>query len=213
MLVRIDDYPTGVKPIIENRFEKFDSVLRLFEEAEVPYHLGVVPKLIDKEDGDYLKSLKHARLCLHGYDHNFERWKTHPEDRDEFRGMTSKEIAKKLWSVIGELFIDYEISLLQCYIPTFNTINQPLLDALNILSVDYVTTGVKYDTSLDFGKIARVTPKDKFYGTSDQIYENMNVFGSGDHVALHLTWEIEQKEKYGENWRLPWIVKFLENYK
>jgi len=211
MLVRIDDYPTGVKPIIENRFEKFDEVLSLFEKAKIPYHLGVVPMLIDQDDVDYLNSLEHVNLCIHGYDHNFERWKTHPEDREEFRDHTYQEIIEKLHPAIMRCY-EMGLDVLDVYIPTFNRINQTLLDALSDLGCGTVTTGVQYDTSLNFYNMKRVTPRNEFYGKSSEIYENMHLFSSGYHIALHLKWEVEEKKKYGENWRLPWIIKFLENY-
>ena len=84
MLFRIDDYPTGIKPVIPNRFAEFDKVLSEFEKRKLKYLLGVVPYLINEEDVDYLKNLKYAVVALHGYDHNFH---TFTElNREEFKG-------------------------------------------------------------------------------------------------------------------------------
>ena len=46
MLFRIDDYPTGIKPVIPNRFAEFDKVLSEFEKRKLKYLLGVVHIII-----------------------------------------------------------------------------------------------------------------------------------------------------------------------
>jgi hypothetical protein len=37
MIFRIDDYPTGIRPIIDNHIEEFNKILCIFEERKLIY--------------------------------------------------------------------------------------------------------------------------------------------------------------------------------
>ena len=203
MNIRIDDYPTGVKPILSNKFNQFRKVLQLFEDADIYYHLGVVPKLIDKEDIKFLNSLTHCIVCMHGVHHNFYTWSKLNEDREEFRGKSVDEIVELLKEG-QEILKDTMMSPL--YIPTFNQINQNLVEALIRCNFRSITTGVN-PPNVDYKDLLVYTPKDIFYGTSSYIYDNINDFKMDDHIGLHLTWEVEESKS---DWKLPAIINHIQ---
>ena len=206
MLFRIDDYPTGVKPVISNRFVEFDKVLSEFEKRELKYLLGVVPYLINEEDVDYLKGLKHAIIALHGYDHNFH---TFTElNREEFKGWNTQSIIAKLKYGLDTSLKDF---IIDAYIPPFNNFSQNLIDALIELNFKTMTTGVNAPM-FNYKTLRVMTPKPQFYGTSTEIINHLNSFDKdNDHIALHLTWEISERKNLKEDWALPSILESFAN--
>jgi len=205
VLFRIDDYPTGVKPVIPNRFTEFNKVLVEFEKRELSYLLGVVPYLIDQEDIDYLKTLKHAVVALHGYDHNYH---TFTElNREEFKGWNTQSIVAKLKHGLDTSLKDFSID---AYIPPFNNFSQNLIDALIELNFNTITTGVN-PPIFDYKTLSVMTPKHAFYGTSTEIIDHMTTFDkTKDHIALHLTWEITEYNEQKE-WQLPKILDIVSD--
>tara|TARA_R110002074_G_scaffold75089_2_gene171834 strand:- start:130 stop:753 length:624 start_codon:yes stop_codon:yes gene_type:complete len=207
MLVRIDDYPTGIKPVIPNRFVEFDKVLSEFESRGLYYLLGVVPYLINEEDIDYLKTLDHAVIALHGYDHNYY---TFTElNREEFKGWNTQSIIAKLKYGLETALKDFNIN---AYIPPFNNFSQNLIDALIELNFDTITTGVN-PPNFDYKTLNVMTPKHAFYGTSTEIINNINISTfnkTKDHIALHLTWEIRERSEQKE-WQLPSLLDIIND--
>lgn len=209
-MFRIDDYPTGVKPIIENRFKKFSIVLDEFESRHIQYILGVVPALIDEDDIEYLLSLKYASIALHGYDHNFYSFNERYDNRDEFKDTITVEIYEKLRQGL-EILKDFTIDT---YIPPFNRFEQKLVDAIVQLGIKRITTGVNPNTNIDYRGLDVLTPKDIFYGRSTNIIDYMRYFDPNvDHIALHLTWEVDEYDKLGRNWYLPNVLKAYNDRK
>jgi len=201
---RIDDYPTGVRPVVKDRFKKFSTVLDEFESRNTSYILGVVPALVDEDDIEYLLSLKFASIALHGYDHNFYCFDELKDNREEFKDSFTSEIYDSLshgLSILKDFNID-------TYIPPFNRYSQNLVDAVVRLGIKRITTGVNPDNNIDHRGLEVLTPKDIFYGRSTDIIDYMRYFNPNiDHVALHLTWEVDEYEKFGKNWYLPNVIK------
>ena len=140
---------------------------------------------------------------MHGVHHNFYTWSTFNEDREEFRDKSVDEIVKMLKEG-KEILKDTMLSPL--YIPTFNRINQNLVDALIQCKFRSVTTGV-HPPNIDYKDLIVYTPEDKFYGTSSYIYNNIIDFKMDDHIGLHLTWEIEESKG---DWKLPQIINHIK---
>merc|ERR1711865_1307184 len=73
--VRMDDYPYPSGMPIAKQQQRLKSVLDVFEQANVPYILGVSPlQLMLKGDMaqhiDFLNAVvKTGYLCMHGFDH------------------------------------------------------------------------------------------------------------------------------------------------
>ena len=202
-ITRIDDYPTGVKPIINNRFIKFSKVLSLFEERGLKYLLGVVPALINEEDISFIKSLEFCEVALHGFDHNFHTFSE--GNREEFKGWAKEDIREKLKEGLN-ILKDFQI---RCYVPPFNIFNQELVDAVNDLAITSITSGCD-KPELDFHNLDVITPKRMFYSKSTQILGCMEFFNANtDHLSLHLTWEIEELNRLKEHWALPKVLDIL----
>tara|TARA_Y100000310_G_scaffold65582_1_gene61072 strand:- start:2339 stop:2980 length:642 start_codon:yes stop_codon:yes gene_type:complete len=210
MIIRIDDYPTGVKPVVDDRFNKFMDILKPLEESKLLYHLGIVPMLITKDDISFLKELKYCRPCIHGYDHNYFIW-YYSKNREEFRNAFGlpfkKEKIKQILKESKERL--KEINLSKMYIPTFNRIHQNLIDALCESNFKSITTGVTVKENLDFKNLIVHTPKNIFCGTSTFINNNIHKFEKDDHICLHLTWEVKEKNK-SSDWKLPQIINHIK---
>lgn len=72
-ILRIDDYPTGIRPILPN-LSPLHDILRLVEARRLPYHLGIVPMLLTDEMCEFLNSLEHMIPVVHGYDHAYPKY-------------------------------------------------------------------------------------------------------------------------------------------
>jgi hypothetical protein len=107
-LLRIDDYPTGVRPIAADLGPLHD-VLRRIDAGGVPFHLGVVPALLNAEMRRTLRGFKHVVPVVHGYDHSYPEKSAlliERHDREnargtvgafnEFAGQPLSEIRRKL---------------------------------------------------------------------------------------------------------------------
>lgn len=71
-LLRVDDYPTGVRPILEDLTPLHD-VLRRIDDAGLAFHLGIVPALVDDRMEVFLKSLRHLVATMHGFEHGYAK--------------------------------------------------------------------------------------------------------------------------------------------
>jgi len=71
-LIRIDDYPTGVRPL-PNDLGPVHRVLAAFEERSLPYCLGIVPGILTDSMFGFLAGLRHMSPAQHGYDHDYPR--------------------------------------------------------------------------------------------------------------------------------------------
>ncbi len=106
-VLRIDDYPTGIRPLLPDLAPLHD-VLGQVESRELPYHLGIVPALLDDEMVAFLNGLEHMKPVVHGYDHAYPtyapllREKGDPYNQhtvgvfNEFKGQSFDTILAKL---------------------------------------------------------------------------------------------------------------------
>lgn len=205
MIVRLDDYPQGANPLPEHN-ERMGYVLQEMEVRGIPYVVGVIPALITDEDLRFLASFKHLQVALHGYDHGLQAFKD-TGSRSEFRGMGASGIEHRLRKGLRRLK-DFEVSI---YIPTFNVLTQPLSRAVQAIDTFIqMATGPSNFEHCDFGRLLRWTPKEPFYGYSNQILNVIDQFRPVDHLALHLTWETVKREELGERWGLPRVLDHIE---
>lgn len=72
-VLRIDDYPTAIRPLLEDR-TPIRNVLADLDSQDVPYILGVSPGLLDRSDVEFLRTLQHMVPAVHGLDHNYFRF-------------------------------------------------------------------------------------------------------------------------------------------
>ena len=120
------------------------------------------------------------------------------QNRDEFIDCSIYDIDKKLSTGLG--ILKSVQKKIDTFIPPFNRIPQLLVDRLVHHNFKYITTGAGYDGHpygpVDFKGLIPVIPKSKFYGRSINMVESVNSFSKGkDHLALHLTWELEDWQK------------------
>jgi hypothetical protein len=71
-LIRIDDYPTGVRPLPSD-LTPVHRVLTAFEERSLPYCLGIVPGILNDAMFEFLSQLRCMTPAQHGYDHAYPR--------------------------------------------------------------------------------------------------------------------------------------------
>jgi hypothetical protein len=72
-VIRIDDYPTGIRPILPD-LSPLHDILHKVEARGLEYYLGIVPALLTEEMFRFLGSLKHMIPAVHGYDHAYPRY-------------------------------------------------------------------------------------------------------------------------------------------
>ena len=106
-VIRIDDYPTGIRPILPD-LSPIHDVIGKFETARLPYHLGIVPSLLTDEMFEFLEGLNFMIPVVHGYDHSYPKYAPILEKKDdiynqktvgvfnEFSGQSFDEILGKL---------------------------------------------------------------------------------------------------------------------
>jgi len=57
-LLRIDDYPTGVRPILQD-LSSLHDVLKRVDDSGLEFHLGIVPAIVEDRMEGFLRSLQH----------------------------------------------------------------------------------------------------------------------------------------------------------
>lgn len=72
-VLRIDDYPTGVRPIPTDLLPLHETLYRV-EQRGLRYHLGIVPALLTDAMFRFLGDLKHVIPAVHGYDHSYSKY-------------------------------------------------------------------------------------------------------------------------------------------
>lgn len=159
ILFRIDDFPQGTPN--ERYNEKSVEILKKFESLEFPYYLGVVPFLVNYKDLQLLKSLRFAKIAMHGFDHAIpDRWRP----SSEFDGFSYEELSDRMDKSL-EILKDFEIDT---FVPPFNMFNQYVLDLLNKHNFKNITGGPETFTQMDasklnFHNIKLIISKGKYY--------------------------------------------------
>ncbi len=226
LVIRVDDYPTGIRPIPVDKAGYYSAV-REIDEMGIPYELGISPLLMDDEDVYVLKQLKHVRPALHGLDHNYFAWSRKLRRRgDPFNEAPNKILAlydKVMARVPGGPTLcefsrdDFENVLFKlklgkrmletltgnqvdCYIPPFNSSNPNVGKAL-------AACGFKVFLS------QRPIPCCDLFGIISERYGDSNSLDFGPttcSVCLHTTWEWDLA-RTGTGRKLERIVKLNES--
>jgi len=192
MILRVDDYPTGVRPILPDHVEKFGPILDEFEKRGMPYVLGIVPTLCDRKDWVYLKSLKSMLPACHGYDHMYPVYskllKDDPYNKkglaggaSEFHGLSQMVTEKLVSSGLYLMRASLEREVTR-FIPPFNSMNPFLEEALIKHGVDTLLCEGAHTS-----KIPCVSSYPYYIRSSD--YQKCPGIANAACVTLHLTWE------------------------
>lgn len=191
-LLRVDDYPTGVRPIADD-LEPLHAVLRTIDGAGLAFHLGIVPALLTDPMAEFLRGLQHLVPVMHGFDHRYFHWapillgRGDPTNQqggvkafNEFEGQPRELVLRKL--ATGRRLLEQRTGrAVTDYIPPCNVADRatgralPEAGFLRVLSERRVP-----------GCALPVVTSD-FYGRADE-YDP----GKAPHVAsLHATWEAD----------------------
>lgn len=189
-LIRIDDYPTGVRPILEDMSPLHDIILKV-ENRGLPYHLAIVPTLIDDAKVGFLRSLKHIIPVMHGYDHGYPQFAPILEEKgdlfnqhgtvgtfDEFKGVPEDAILERLRK--GKNKLEDELgTAVSAYTPPCNRADRKTGKALE----DAGFTLVLSEKRIPGCNLPWI--KSDFYGRSSTFKPE----SKPDVVTLHTTWE------------------------
>jgi hypothetical protein len=191
-LLRVDDYPTGVRPILEDLSSLHDVVARI-DEAGLPFHLGVVPAILEERMVPFLRGLKNLVVSMHGFEHGYAKHakilleagdpfnqRSTVGGFDEFKGYSYEEIEAKLREG-RELLLSRLGHEPKSYIPPTNAANRRTGRAL-------LATGFEYVLS------ERPIPGCELPCIGSDFYDRSSKFvpGSTPNVAsLHATWEAD----------------------
>ncbi|BCL60118.1 hypothetical protein DGMP_08110 [Desulfomarina profundi] len=191
-LIRIDDYPTGVRPLVADR-DKIHEILLKFEQLETDYRLGIVPAILDEDMKLFLSGLRYMRPVLHGYDHGYPHFSKYLVERgdpynqrgtvggfDEFEHDNSSVIFEKLQK--GKKLLE-EITGLQVneYIPPCNRAGFRTGRILEELGLR------RYFSEKRIPRCRLERIGSDFYGrTSD-----FPMGGQARVITLHVTWEYD----------------------
>ena len=191
-LLRIDDYPTGVRPILED-LSSLHAVLQRVDESGLAFHLGIVPAIVEDRMEGFLRSLKHLVVSMHGFEHGYAKFSKVLLDAqdpfnqrgtvggfDEFADASFEHIVEKLSQ--GRRLLQARTGQTPLsYIPPTNEANRRTGRALESLGFEYVLS----EQRLPGFALPRIGSD--FYDRSSKF-----VPGSKPAVAsLHVTWEAD----------------------
>jgi hypothetical protein len=191
-LLRVDDYPTGVRPILPDLQPLHDVLLRI-DRAGMPFHLGVVPAILEEPMVRFLSGLEHLIVAQHGFDHGYPVYSKLLLERgdpfnqrgtlgafDEFAGRGYDEQLELLRR--GRDILTSRLGRpVASYVPPTNIANRRTGRALEALSFEYVLT----EQAVPGCKLPCIPSG--FYGRSSELKP-----GSVPDVAtLHVTWEAD----------------------
>lgn len=191
-LLRVDDYPTGVRPILPD-LQPLHDVLRRIDHAGIPFHLGIVPAILEEPMVRFLNGLEHLIVSQHGFDHGYPVYSKLLLERndpfnqrgtlkpfDEFAGRGYEEQLELLRR--GRDILKSRLGRpVASYVPPTNNANRNTGRALEELSFEYVLT----EHAVPGCKLPCIPSG--FYGRSSE-------FGPGrvpDVATLHVTWEAD----------------------
>lgn len=199
-IIRIDDYPTGVRPILDD-LSLIHTIINEFEKRKLWYHLGIVPALLNNEMKNFLKQLKYCIPTMHGVDHCYFKYfkKLIAADDmfnkrgtvgifNEFKWQFKHSIKKKLNHGLSILEPIFEKKI-NYYIPPCNQINKQTINSLK-------EVGVKLILSESNEVLKEKLPiiNSSWYGFSDK-YQKQN---HENLLTFHATWEYDVLNKRDE---------------
>jgi hypothetical protein len=191
-LLRIDDYPTGVRPILEDLTSLHD-VLKLVDDSGLDFHLGIVPAIVEDRMEGFLRSLQHLVVSQHGFEHGYAKFSQVLRDAgdpfnqrgtvggfDEFAEQDFGEIVSKLNE--GRRLLEARTGRTPLsYIPPTNKANRRTGRALEACGFEYVLS----EQPIAGCALPRIASD--FYDRSSKF-----VAGSAAGVSsLHATWEAD----------------------
>ncbi|HNW05508.1 MAG TPA: DUF2334 domain-containing protein [archaeon] len=189
--IRIDDYPSGIRPVLDD-LTPFFKIFDEFEKRQLYFYLAIVPKvLVDFFDNRILE-YKYLIPIMHGYSHNYDYYSkilesnndpynTHTimDQFDEFENQSVSEISEKIekGKNILNRYFNKEIDI---YVPPCNILNKNTKIAL-------INQGFKtvFSENYFFNRKLRCVTSD-YYGT----LENMPL-KKYNCITLHITWEYD----------------------
>ena len=209
-LLRVDDYPTGVRPILSD-LSSLHDVLSQIDAAGLPFHLGVVPALLDDRMTEFLRGLPSLVLSMHGFEHGYAKHSQillragDPLNQrgtvsgfDEFAGQAYPEILRKIQD--GRRLLEARFGQLpQSYIPPCNEGNRSTGRALLETGFEYVLT-------------EKHIPGCQLPSIRSDFYDRSSAFApdSQPNVAsLHATWEADML-RAGDAQSLPRFLSALQ---
>jgi hypothetical protein len=191
-LLRVDDYPTGVRPILPDLQPLHDVLLRI-DRAGMPFHLGIVPAILEEPMIRFLNGLEHLVVAQHGFDHGYPAYSKLLLERgdpfnqrgtlgafDEFAGRDYEEQLELLGR--GRDILKSRLGRpVTSYVPPTNTANRRTGRALEALSFEYVLT----EQAVPGCKLPCIPSG--FYGRSSELKPG----AVPDVATLHVTWEAD----------------------
>ncbi len=205
-LLRVDDYPTGVRPILAD-LSPIHEVLTLIEEAGLPFHLGIVPSILEDRMLPFLRGLSQLVVSQHGVEHGYAKHSKLLLDAgdpfnqkgtvggfDEFAGQSYAQISAQLQA--GRDSLSTRLGQTpRSYIPPCNESNRNTGRALSTCGFDYVLTE-KPVSGCELPCIA------------SDFYDRSSAYDPATTprvASLHATWEADLR-RAGDTASLP---KFL----
>ena len=208
-LVRVDDYPTGVRPILDD-LSSLHDVLSQIDAAGLAFHLGVVPALLDDGMAEFLRSLPQLIVSMHGFEHGYAKHSQiliqagDPQNQrgtvtgfDEFSGQAYAEILLKIQD--GRRRLEARLGQVPLsYIPPCNAGNRNTGRALLETGFEYVLT-------------EKPIPGCPLPSIRSDFYDRTSAFGADcrpNVASLHATWEADML-RAGDTQSLPRFLASL----
>ncbi|HYQ46990.1 MAG TPA: hypothetical protein VER11_33695 [Polyangiaceae bacterium] len=208
-LLRVDDYPTGVRPILED-LSSLHDVLSQIDAAGLSFHLGVVPALLDDRMTAYLRGLSQLVVSMHGFEHGYAK---HSEiliragdpfnqrgtvsGFDEFSGRDYAEILPKIQR--GRQLLEARLGQVPLsYIPPCNEGNRSTGRALLATGFEYVLS----EKPIPGSELPLI--RSDFYDRSSAFSPEMRP----NVASLHATWEADML-RAGDTQSLPRFLSAL----
>jgi FkbM family methyltransferase len=194
IICRIDDFCTGVRPILPNLTPMYD-ILQEFDRREVYFYLGIVPALLTPEMIERLNEYQYMIPCQHGYEHCYDKYSkmcienNDPYNErtvgqfDEFDGQSVEQIKELIGKGKDILEKAFNKKIIH-YIAPCNRFTENTFDALCDLGFTQVFTGIsaimpdKYKTQL-------TEIVSDYYGRIETMPKRINA----KSFCLHITWE------------------------
>lgn len=210
-LIRIDDYPSGVRPIPADLTPIHDVLLQ-FETRSVPYTLGIVPGILNEPMLDFLASLRCMLPAQHGFDHRYAKYSARLIARgdpwnqrgtvgafNEFRFATYGTVVSKLRA--GKELLEQRLRKpVNTYIPPCNVCDRTTSKALSRLGFELCLC--------DKPVASRRVPVlgSDFYGRSSEAELDARM----ETLCLHTNWEWDVARAGHGQALSAWIERVIE---
>lgn len=206
-ILRIDDFPTGVRPL-PSEMHKIYNLISGVDKLDVPYILGIVPRLCNETDWNFLKSLRNMVPAMHGLTHKYHEispvmtknndptnsYSVH-EQFNELSGV-SKPLLFKIVEANKFLMEQNLLNRVSIYIPPCNKISFFQSKILKKIGFEFIMS----ESSMPLFFLPNIGST--FYGRSTDTMKNRLV------TTLHVTWELDIIENTG----MIEVLNFIQNF-